>query len=103
MDADLMVGVLINLADNAIAAGAAMFKSNALQTQFPYATMAAASPKALLGRVTQPFSVRTRRALAQGQRRAGTGAGGADWVSCTARRSVLRAWRRGYDGYHPLS
>ena len=69
MDADLMVSVLINLADNAIAAGARNVQIECASNAVSVRDDGCGIPKALLGRVTQPFFRADKaRARARGNR-----------------------------------
>ncbi len=72
MDADLMVSVLINLADNAIAAGARNVQIECASNAVSVRDDGCGIPKALLGRVTQPF-FRADKARARARGNAGLG------------------------------
>ncbi|HWQ06674.1 MAG TPA: HAMP domain-containing sensor histidine kinase, partial [Feifaniaceae bacterium] len=72
MDADLMVSVLINLADNAIAANAGSIEIYANTSGIAVRDDGCGIPKALLGRVTQPF-FRVDKARGRARGNAGLG------------------------------
>jgi hypothetical protein len=72
MDADLMVSVLINLADNAMAAGAKNVQVACAANAIILHDDGCGIPKALLGRVTQPF-FRADKARGRAKGNAGLG------------------------------
>jgi signal transduction histidine kinase len=72
MDADLMVSVLINLADNAIAAGAKNVQVACAANAITVRDDGCGIPKALLGRVTRPF-FRADKARGRAKGNAGLG------------------------------
>lgn len=72
MDADLMVSVLINLADNAFAAGAKNVQVACAANAIIVHDDGCGIPKALLGRVTQPF-FRADKARGRAKGNAGLG------------------------------
>jgi signal transduction histidine kinase len=72
MDADLMVSVLINLADNAIAAGSRNIQIKCAANVITVRDDGCGIPKALLGRVTQPF-FRADKARGRAKGNAGLG------------------------------
>ena len=72
MDLDLMVSVLINLTDNAISAGAKTVVIESTPGGFTVRDDGCGIPKALLGRVTQPF-FRADKARGRAKGNAGLG------------------------------
>lgn len=72
MDADLMVSVLINLADNAMTAGAKNVQIECAANAITVRDDGCGIPKALLGRVTQPF-FRADKARGRAKGNAGLG------------------------------